>query len=190
MKMLVQVVSSRLLILTKMIMFLFFYSGTCNTVPFEAVSFITRKNAKYKSICVKNGTKDALDFQLSSVLGYMISIKKNAAKYYIVSNDKGFDCLCTFWSKSKFEVRRLATNKEIELAEKADNKPKTNRVTIDEIMYYIPEKDLPDQVCFICNKSKSKQNIHIGLSRLYRDSRRTTAVYNKLKPLLVEKGKK
>lgn len=84
-----------------------FYSDECKTVPFEAVSYISRKNAKYKSICVENGTKDALDFQLSSVLGYMISVKKRAAKYYIVSNDKGFDCLCYFWRKSKFKVHRV-----------------------------------------------------------------------------------
>ncbi|WP_339101976.1 PIN domain-containing protein [Candidatus Enterococcus clewellii] len=66
--------------------------------------------------------KNALDFQLSSYLGYLIAKNENEKqqKYIIVSEDHGFDCLINFWKKRdvKITINRKSTVIANELDEK------------------------------------------------------------------------
>ena len=78
------------------------------------------------------GTKNALDFQLSSYLGYII--RENEDKpynYYIVSKDKGFECIINFWKK-KASVRLVFNVVKENEQGKEDDQPKEDAQAKEE----------------------------------------------------------
>ncbi|MDE6659108.1 MAG: hypothetical protein K2K01_03205 [Eubacterium sp.] len=66
------------------------------------------ENCQVKKLYIKaeSGKKNALDFQLVSYLGACVQ-KYPKKKYFIVSKDNGFDCVCKFWAKRKIDVKRI-----------------------------------------------------------------------------------
>ena len=75
------------------------------------------------------GTKNALDFQLVSHLGYMIKGAPKT-KYVIVSKDKGFSILTNFWKVRGVDVKTFESIKD---AIDFENKPKDeNGEAIDD----------------------------------------------------------
>ena len=52
--------------------------------------------ATVKMLEIFNHTKNAMDFCLCTQLGFLIAENSNKAKYYIVSNDKGFETAMDF----------------------------------------------------------------------------------------------
>lgn len=163
---------------------------------------VDMRNLKFHfTFKVKTGTKNALDFQLSSYLGMLIGQEQGNANYYIVSNDKGYDCICEFWKEQDKAVERkvfFAQDKEITVApavktstaEKKKRKVQASDLaTIDEMKRYLSKSDSPEEVFVIFNQFKTKQAICNGMSKKFKDSKRASAVYKKLKPLLKEKNK-
>lgn len=72
------------------------FSENCKNISLDIIENIKEQNIKLSYYKADTGTKNALDFQLSSYLGYLIGKKGDSAKYHIVSNDKGYDCLCSY----------------------------------------------------------------------------------------------
>ena len=85
-----------------------FYSEQCKSIALDVIEEITKNNVKLKCFKVTIGAKNALDFQLSSYLVYLIGNESGEAKYYIVSNDKGYDCLCDYWKNAEKNVERIS----------------------------------------------------------------------------------
>jgi flagellar biosynthesis GTPase FlhF len=57
---------------------------------------------------VNTGSKNALDFQLTTHLGYLIGKGEHSgAAYRIVSNDTGFDCVVTYWKDKGIDIARI-----------------------------------------------------------------------------------
>ena len=83
-----------------------FYSEQCKNISLDVISNIRSKNAILNCYKVKIGTKNALDFQLASHLGYLIGKSNPNDRFYIVSNDKGFECLCDYWKELNISVCR------------------------------------------------------------------------------------
>lgn len=178
-----------------------FYSDQCKNITLDVIANMTRKKINLTCFKVKTGTKNALDFQLSSYLGLLIGQERGNANYYIVSNDKGYDCICEFWKEQDKAVERKvfsAQDKEITVApavktstaEKKKRKVQvSDLVTIDEMKRYLSKSDSPEEVLVIFNQFKTKQAICNGMSKKFKDSKRASAVYKKLKPLLKEKNK-
>ena len=76
-----------------------FYSHNTDTITFEAMDMIFNSKAqvsKYKILC---GGKNALDFQLSTYLGYLIHEAKDSY-FYIISKDNGFKHVVDFWKRT------------------------------------------------------------------------------------------
>lgn len=76
-----------------------FYSHNADTITFEAMDMIFNSKAqvsKYKILC---GGKNALDFQLSTYLGYLIHEAKDYY-FYIISKDNGFKHVVDFWKRT------------------------------------------------------------------------------------------
>ena len=76
-----------------------FYSHNADTITFEAMDMIFNSKAqvsKYKILC---GGKNALDFQLSTYLGYLIHEAKDSF-FYIISKDNGFKHVVDFWKRT------------------------------------------------------------------------------------------
>jgi hypothetical protein len=83
----------------------------------DAIAFIIelRDDIQYAKI-VKNG-QNALDFQLSSYLGFIIhkAVCENTladTHFIIISKDSGYDCVISFWKKTPF-VKHLKISPNI-----------------------------------------------------------------------------
>lgn len=178
-----------------------FYSEQCKNISLDVIDSIMKLKVQYSSFKAKVGTKNALDFQLAAHLGYLIGQGNNQeSKYYIVSNDKGYDCLCDYWKELDAVVERISLSEdvpEVKAATKAPaqlnkNKSKvkaSDMATIDEMKNLLSKDDMPKEVLNIFNQYKTKVAINNGLAKHFKDSKKASAIYKKLKPLLKEKNK-
>ncbi len=74
-----------------------FFSENSDTLSFEMHQKVLSSKADIEYFKVSVGGKNALDFQLSTLLGFMVA-KETYSHIFVISNDKGFDFLHTFWS--------------------------------------------------------------------------------------------
>lgn len=73
-----------------------FYSENSDTINFEMHQKVLTSKADIEYFKVNVGGKNALDFQLSTLLGYLVA-KDTYTNIFIISNDRGFDFLHDFW---------------------------------------------------------------------------------------------
>ena len=180
------------------------YTEQSKTFSLELVEKIVTQKAKLESYKAGTGAKNSLDFQLASYLGYMIAKGEETENYfYIVSRDTGFNHLVDFWAQRDINVKRIINFAENEkdpnmvgLTEepkaKAKSKSKvsdTNKATKEELLQYLTEEEYSDKILEIFNSYKTKVAINNGLSKEFRDSQKSSAIYKKLKVLLKEKQK-
>ncbi len=173
-----------------------FFSQQCRNANLEALDYITNADVKLTFHKVATGTKNALDFQLSSYLGFLIAKHGSDDKYHIITHDKGFGCLTNFWKKRNVSVKRIELNAlQPDSKNHAKQKPKKSKVspedlaTDEEIKKYLTEEDEPEAMLAIFNQYKSKVAISKGIAKKVKDSKRAGAIYQKLKPLLKVKHK-
>ncbi len=186
-----------------------FYSENCKSITLDVIDSIMALKLDYSSFKVKVGSKNALDFQLTSYLGYLIGKYGSGAVYHIVSEDKGFAYVADFWKEQNINVdcislRNPAPAKKKEpvkteskkaetkntAPEKKINKiPNENLATLDEITALIEKKNQPEAVLKIINQYKSKTAINNALVKLFKDTKKAGEIYKMLKPLLQSKNK-
>lgn len=80
-----------------------FYSANADSISFELLHKFMFSKAKLNYYKVRRGGKNALDFQLSSYLGYRLKIEPDA-EFYIISKDNGFDFVIDFWSYGYVDI--------------------------------------------------------------------------------------
>ena len=78
-----------------------FYSINSNRISIEVHQAICSSHANFEYFRISSGGKNALDFQLATYLGYLISANSND-NYYIISKDTGYQHILKFW-KDKTE---------------------------------------------------------------------------------------
>ncbi|MBD5142336.1 MAG: hypothetical protein K2H93_06105 [Oscillospiraceae bacterium] len=81
-----------------------FYSENADSLSFELHHYLANTKAVVKYIKVDTDGKNALDFQLSSYIGYLIG-RNEHCKCYIVSNDKGYYNVQDFWLKRDAKIK-------------------------------------------------------------------------------------
>jgi hypothetical protein len=64
-----------------------------------------------------------------------------------------------------------------------------DKATLDEIETLIGKDNNPEEVQKIFNKYKTKQAICNGMAKHFKDSKRVSEIYKKLKPLFKNKNK-
>ncbi|MDE6363664.1 MAG: hypothetical protein K2L86_05285 [Lachnospiraceae bacterium] len=182
------------------------YTEQSKAFSLELVEKIARQRVKLESYKAGTGAKNSLDFQLASYLGYMIAKSEGTGDcFYIVSRDTGFNHLVDFWAARGASVTRIANfmgdekpPKTPAAAEEPKPKPKTkpkskvsdsNKATKEELLQYLTEEEYSDRILEIFNSFKTKVAINNGLSKEFRDSQKSSAIYKKLKTLLKEKQK-
>ena len=89
-----------------------FYTDKCQSINMDIIHNITQIRGKVNLFHVKNGIKNALDFQLSTYLGYVISETEKNDEYIIISKDTGFDRVVWFWETRKIKISRYQSLKE------------------------------------------------------------------------------
>lgn len=84
-----------------------FYSENADSLSFELHHYLAQTKAVVKYIKVDTEGKNALDFQLSSYIGYLIG-RNEHCKCYIVSNDKGYHNVRDFWQKRDAKIKMVS----------------------------------------------------------------------------------
>lgn len=180
-----------------------FYSENCKSTTLDVLERIIALNLKYTSFKVKVGTKNALDFQLTSYLGYLIGQNGMDINYYIVSDDKGFEIVADFWREQNVSVNCISLKDQTpapkpsvpEETKKAEPKEKKSKVaskdlaTLEEIKTLIGKNNEPAEVLKVFNQYKTKVAINNGLVKHFKDTKKVSEIYKKLKPLLKAKNK-
>lgn len=84
------------------------FSQNCKNVTFDVIEAISMRGARLEALSAGTGAKNALDFQLSSYLGFTVgrTFGENN-KFYIVSKDTGYDRICEFWKARGVSVERI-----------------------------------------------------------------------------------
>ena len=76
-----------------------FYSENSDTISFDMHCMVMQAKAEVDYMKVRVGGKNALDFQLSTLLGYLVAEGDNS-HIFVISNDRGFDKLHDFWENT------------------------------------------------------------------------------------------
>ena len=73
--------------------------------------------------------ENALDFQLSSYLGFLLATAdKETDSFVILSKDKGYEPLISFWKAQGYQVMRKEPEGTESVVSKSNAKPSTNQV--------------------------------------------------------------
>ncbi|MCD8095978.1 MAG: PIN domain-containing protein [Ruminococcus sp.] len=166
-----------------------FYSENSDTISFEMHYMVMQAKAKIDYMKVRVGGKNALDFQLCSLMGYLVA-KGNNTHIFVISNDKGFDKLHDFWKNTFPDITYCSVYRCTNI-ESAMNY--ANRTNPDEdISAYIHENIYDDEYeasanssrifefnfngsdNFVVKKSFSDANIHSHTPKKQRDFRDST----------------
>lgn len=191
-----------------------FYNKSSQGTTLDFIDYITDLKLVYNNISVNVGTKNALDFQLSSVLGFLIGTDNGDSNYYIVSNDKGYQAVVDFWAEKGFHVERLGVEKttakktkkktdaikedtsaETNNKTKSEPKKKNSKISgndlasLKEVTALVGDEKDAVKIAEIFNSFKTKQAINNGITKYYKDSKKAGEIYKKLKPLFKAKKK-
>lgn len=83
-----------------------FYTNNSNDLHFPLFDCISDLDIPVQFLKCACGSPNALDFQLSSYLGYLIS-RNPGETYYIIANDAGYDAAVAFWQHRGVDVLRV-----------------------------------------------------------------------------------
>lgn len=158
--------------------FYVFYSDNSKNITIDLYKEIQKVTAKIIFVKVKVGSANALDFQLSSYLGYLI--KENPEKkFFIISKDKGYDSVCDFWKGRQTVIKRIDSINSIDRDKDAVAKALTGIVS---------EKDALKVYNIICNL-KTKQGINNNLMKSFPSDKNEKAskIYKAIKPFITDK---
>lgn len=127
---------------------LFHYAGE-GEVKYQILSKLAKSKAFTQIQRISSHAKNAMDFEIVAMLGYMLKANGTAIDYKIVSNDKGYlaaiECLKNIEPKARIEiVSRISSEKENveELVESVLNK--TRKITKKTIAVMKSSKTLSE----------------------------------------------
>jgi len=168
--------------LTKNDWVILFYSQNADSVSFDLFHKLTSCAAKLDYYKADVGTKNALDFQLTTYLGYLIA-KNPEASFYVVTKDTGYKVLLNFWAKHATEVTIVA-----------DLSSRTNIIKQEaemetKIRQLFPDKKEADKIIKIVKSLKTKNGINNALVKQFPSdkNKKASEIYAKIKPLLANK---
>lgn len=161
-----------------------FYSENADSLTFGLHRRLNESAAEiiYKKVVI--GNKNALDFQLSSYLGYIIHEHESEGKqydYYIVSKDKAFENLIKFWG-TKATIK-LVVNVARESEQSIQDELEL------EVFKLIKNKDEAIIVAKIIQKYKTKSGINNALMKELpsKNHQKASQIYSLIKPLIADK---
>ena len=131
------------------------------------------------------GSKNALDFQLTTYLGYLIGTHLKSSNFHIISNDKGFDAVCEYWRREQYFVDRIG-NQQTEATNNtnAQNNKKRSLDLQDEIQRYMGNSSTAKTVAKYVQSSKTKSELNVVLSKHFKDGKKVGKILKMIKPVL------
>ena len=153
---------------------LIFYTDNADKLTFSLHEQLLTSRASVRLIKTEAAGKNALDFQLSTYLGYLIA-KDDGQTYYIVSKDAGFTPIIRFWSGRGVDIRQIA-----DLTAGAQSQFEK------QLTGLLGDATLSREIAELVSKYKTKQGINNALVKRY-GADRAYELYKKVKPLLSDK---
>ncbi len=153
-----------------------FYTENADRLTFDAHRRLMESGAQVSYHKVESGSKNALDFQLSSYLGYLIHGAPEES-YYIISKDSGFDSVLRFWTKESIRVERMP-NLDVEHTSQAN----------DELRQKLLELLDDGEVAVVfemIQKYKTKQGLNNALIKQF-ENKKTSESYRIIKPYIAK----
>lgn len=160
-----------------------FYSANANSLTFDLHLKLNQSQATiiYQEVSV--GSKNALDFQLSTHLGYLIKEQEDKdARFYIITKDQGFTSLVRYWSEKKEQVKLAVdlsgTDPDKETAELKK-----------KVLEVLEDKNAADKVTKIIQQYKTRQGINNALMKEFpsKENKKSGEIYKQIKPLIADK---
>ena len=157
-----------------------FYSNNADKITFELHMKLNASKAAIFFFKANTGHKNALDFQLSSYLGWLIHANSGTeSKYFIVSKDNGFSSLIPFWKRHKAAVSMVADVSRQNINEAEEN------LTLQVQKLAVDEKNAA-AIASIILSYKTKQGINNALVKAF-GTQKAGEIYKAVKPLLTDK---
>ena len=97
-----------------------FYSGNSPKAMLDQFEMMDRKGVRISFRKCETGP-NGLDFQLASEMGFMVG-RETKDRFVILSDDRGYDTLAGYWSRSGVQVSRIGTGLQLEGMSSADAK--------------------------------------------------------------------
>ncbi len=159
-----------------------FYSENADSLTFGLHRRLMESKATVIYQKVEVGTKNALDFQLSSYLGYIIceNREKEEETYYIVTQDGGFSCLVSYWAKRKVRIKIA-----MDCTGRDDKEAKDELLT--QVEGLVDDKKMAPMIVKFIQQYKTKQGINNALQKEFKDGKYASEIYNAIKPLIADK---
>lgn len=160
-----------------------FYSENADRITFGLHRRLNEAAAKIIYQEVEVGTKNALDFQLASYLGYIIHENKDKeVSYFIVSKDQGFSSLVHYWKKQKIDISLV-----LDLSGK--NEEAIQSELKSRVEQLITDKEEVNIVVKLIQQYKTKQGLNNALMKQFpsKDNKKASEIYTAIKPLIAGK---
>lgn len=154
-----------------------FYSENADRLTFDAHRRLMASMARVHYFKAESGSKNALDFQLASYLGYLIHENRSAA-YHIISKDAGFDSVIKFWGRQGVSVQRLS-NLDVETSH-------LMQTELKQILTDLLDEQEVRCVLEMIQKYKTKQGLNNALMKQF-DNKKTSEIYRVIKPYIANK---
>ena len=162
-----------------------FYTNSDTKIDMDILEHMTNNSSMIKFYHVKNGAKNALDFQMSTFIGYIIGKHKNEKnEYYIYSEDRGFDYLIGFW-KDRYKINISRVYETTNMEPEDFDSFAVSTITREELINSGIDYCYIDKILYICSMHTSKNNIHNEIERLCLNSKIASRMYRQIKPLLI-----
>lgn len=155
---------------------IFFYNQQ-STLNMNTHRILETLSAKKQYIQVTADTKNALDFQLASYLGYLANTNR---AFFIVSNDTGYDALISFWKGRNVKIERVSN-----LAGESSYSIRRELTALFAGKEDKEEYDIKNIAAIIGNY-KTKSGINNALVKTYGNTK-AGVIYKTIKPLLGNK---
>ena len=157
-----------------------FYSKNASQVTSGLNFGIMETRAKITYHHAEAGTKNALDFQLSSYLGELIAENSgHECKFYIVSRDSGYASLIPFWQEKGVDVELVS--------DISGNGVFHNNLLAQRIAILTGEVQLATEIAEIIRKGRTKTEVNNSLQKLYRGTKKCGQIYRMIRPLIEDK---
>ncbi|MBQ9388633.1 MAG: hypothetical protein IJU07_00470 [Synergistaceae bacterium] len=130
---------------------------------------------------VEVGTRNALDFQLSSYLGEIITENEgNECRYFIVSKDNGFSSLIPFWKEKGIEIETISDVSGTKLHDDSVE-------ILQRVRELTGDDENAESITKIISTCRTKTEINSELLRRFRDNTKAGEIYRAIRPLIANR---
>lgn len=153
-----------------------FHYSQAGSIKEEVLSALSKTKAAVEIRSMNTHTKNAMDFQICTYLGYLYSKNGTNAEYYIVSNDKGYEAAVEFIKLQldpKIKINIIPTCV-------VDSKPS---VLLENTLNKYPNK-IRNKVLTGIKKSGTISDFHTFLQRNFKED--CNDIYKLIKPYYKE----